>query len=83
MRLLPFRRHRAGGADEPQRVVPVDDPPGAVRFWTDMAKRRFIRMQAMGDAVAFVAPWISFALYTVVALLWVVPDRRIERTLVR
>ena len=56
MRLLPFRRHRAGGTDEPQRVVPVDDPPGAVRFWTDMAKRRFIRMQAMGDAVEFVAP---------------------------
>jgi len=37
----------------------------------------------LGVAVAFVAPWISFALYSVVALLWVVPDRRIERTLVR
>jgi uncharacterized membrane protein len=37
----------------------------------------------LGIPVAFVAPWISFALYTAVALLWVVPDRRIERTLAR
>jgi uncharacterized membrane protein len=37
----------------------------------------------LGIPVAFVAPWISFALYTAVALLWVVPDRRIERTMAR
>ena len=55
MRLLPFRRPRAG-TDEPRLVLDVADPPGAVRFWTDMAKRRFIRMQSMGDAVEFVAP---------------------------
>jgi hypothetical protein len=28
--------------------------------------------------VAFLNPWISVALYIVVALLWFVPDRRIE-----
>jgi len=28
---------------------------------------------------AFVAPWISMAAYVSVALLWLVPDRRIER----
>ena len=55
MRLLPFRRHQAG-TDEAPFIVPVIDPPGSVRFWTDMAKRRFIRMQSMGDAVEFVAP---------------------------
>jgi hypothetical protein len=55
MRLLPFRRPRPG-TDAPSFVVDVADPPGAVRFWTDMAKRRFIRMHAMGDAVEFVAP---------------------------
>jgi uncharacterized membrane protein len=31
--------------------------------------------------MAFVNPWISSALYTTVALLWIVPDKRIERTL--
>jgi uncharacterized membrane protein len=28
-----------------------------------------------------VAPWISWALYVAVALMWLIPDRRIERTL--
>ncbi|HQR02941.1 MAG: DUF1211 domain-containing protein [Proteobacteria bacterium] len=31
--------------------------------------------------LAFVSVWISGALYVVVALIWLVPDRRIERTL--
>ena len=33
--------------------------------------------------IAFFAPWISYALYFVVAALWFVPDRRVERELVR
>ena len=33
----------------------------------------------VGIVAAFVAPWVSFALYTVVGLIWVIPDRRIER----
>ena len=31
---------------------------------------------------AFLSPWISGALYAAVALIWLVPDRRIERVLV-
>ena len=31
--------------------------------------------------VAYVNPWIADALYLAVALVWVIPDRRIERTL--
>ena len=31
--------------------------------------------------LAFLAPWISDALYVLVALIWLVPDRRIERVL--
>ena len=38
---------------------------------------------AIGIPVAFVAPWVSFALYTIVALIWIVPDQRIERTIAR
>ena len=33
--------------------------------------------------LAFVSPWISSGLYVFVALLWLVPDRRIERVLVK
>jgi uncharacterized membrane protein len=32
-----------------------------------------------GIVLAFVSPWISIALYVVVAIIWLVPDRRIER----
>ena len=31
--------------------------------------------------IAFPAPWISMALYTAVALIWLGPDRRMERAL--
>ena len=32
--------------------------------------------------LAFVSTWISLALYVTVALIWLIPDRRIERALV-
>lgn len=32
-------------------------------------------------ALSFVAPWASHAIYVLVALMWLVPDRRIERAL--
>ena len=36
---------------------------------------------AMGIALAFVRPWLALALYIFVALIWLIPDRRIERTI--
>jgi uncharacterized membrane protein len=32
-------------------------------------------------ALAFVNPWLSFALYVTVAIMWLIPDRRIEQKL--
>ncbi len=32
---------------------------------------------------AFLYTWLSLALYVLVAILWLIPDRRIEKTLVR
>jgi uncharacterized membrane protein len=34
-----------------------------------------------GVVLAFVMPWISAALYTFVAAMWLIPDRRIEHVL--
>jgi uncharacterized membrane protein len=31
--------------------------------------------------LAFVSPWISCSLYVLVTIMWLVPDRRIERTI--
>jgi uncharacterized membrane protein len=36
-------------------------------------------MYAAGIPLAFVSAWISAAIYVAVALIWLVPDRRIER----
>jgi uncharacterized membrane protein len=38
-------------------------------------------LYVLAIAAAFVRPWIAGALYVVVALMWLVPDRRIERAL--
>ena len=35
----------------------------------------------LGVPLAFVNPWIACAIYVAVAILWLVPDRRIERVL--
>jgi len=35
-----------------------------------------------GIILAFLSPWISVAIYVFVVLIWVVPDKRIERVLV-
>ena len=32
-------------------------------------------------ALAFVAPWVSILIYAVVAVMWLIPDRRIEKAL--
>jgi uncharacterized membrane protein len=34
-----------------------------------------------GIVVAFVSPWLSIAIYVLVAVMWLVPDRRIENVL--
>jgi len=55
----------------------------------DSAMARAIGSDVKGNAslviyaaavpLAFVSPWISYALYVAVALLWFVPDRRFVR----
>ncbi len=38
-------------------------------------------LYAAAIAGAFVNPWTAAAIYVLVALIWLVPDRRIERIL--
>ena len=38
-------------------------------------------LYAVAIPLAFVHPWISYVLYVIVALIWFVPDRRIESQL--
>ena len=38
-------------------------------------------LYALGIGLAFVNRWLSVAIYVTVALMWLIPDRRVERTL--
>ena len=38
-------------------------------------------LYALAIPLAFVNQWIADALYVIVALMWLVPDRRIEKRL--
>jgi len=38
-------------------------------------------LYAIAIALAFLSPWMTLAIYVLVALIWLVPDRRIERVL--
>ena len=44
----------------------------------DLKGKVSLAMYAAGIPLAFVSPWIAVVLYVVVALIWFVPDRRIE-----
>jgi uncharacterized membrane protein len=45
----------------------------------DLKGKISVLLLAAGIVVAFVEPWVSMALYVVVAIIWIAPDRRIER----
>lgn len=56
-----------------------DDAPIAREIGRDLKGRASIGLYLAAIGLAFVAPLASVALYTAVALLWTVPDRRLER----
>jgi len=47
----------------------------------DLKGRTSPILYAVAIGMAFVAPWISQALYVLVAAMWLIPDRRIERAM--
>jgi uncharacterized membrane protein len=57
------------------------DSPLAVAVGSDVKGRISVAIYATAIPLAFVYAWLSCALYVAVAILWLIPDRRIERTL--
>jgi uncharacterized membrane protein len=47
----------------------------------DLKGKASLAMYALAMPLAFVRPWIAIGLYIAVALMWLVPDRRIEKHL--
>jgi uncharacterized membrane protein len=61
-------------------IVTLEGPDSflAKAIGTDMKGKLSPVLYVLAIPLAFVSPWISDALYVLVALIWLVPDRRIE-----
>ena len=68
-----------------QRCIIQSQGPGSVlkrAVGSDWKGKLSPVLYGIGVAAAFVDKWISLSLYVVVSLMWLIPDRRIERVLV-
>ena len=65
-------------------IIRLEGDDGALRRAVGRDFKGLVSVVLYGVAVplAFVLPWVSLALYVVVAMMWLVPDRRIERAVV-
>ncbi len=64
-----------------EKTIIAEQGPGsrlAAAVGSDLKGRLSVAFYAAAIALAFVDQWISDGLYIVVALMWLVPDRRIE-----
>ena len=55
----------------------------ATAIGRDRKGRISVAAYAAAIPLAFASTWIACGLYVAVAILWLIPDRRIERTLAR
>jgi uncharacterized membrane protein len=65
-----------------QRVIIANQGPDsalAVAVGDDMKGKLSALAYAIAAPAAFVSPWIAGILFVAVAMMWLVPDRRIER----
>jgi uncharacterized membrane protein len=58
-----------------------DGSPIAQAIGSDVKGRVSLGAYVLSLALAFVVPWVSVGLFVLVAVMWVVPDRRIERVI--
>jgi uncharacterized membrane protein len=64
-------------------AAPGGNPRLAAAVGSDMKGKLSLLLYATAIGLAFVNQWISDAIYVTVALIWLVPDRRIENELHR
>ena len=64
-------------------AAPGGNPRLAAAVGSDMKGRLSLLLYATAIGLAFVNQWISDAIYVTVALMWLVPDSRIEKELHR
>ena len=62
-------------------AIQPDDSPLAQAIGSDAKGKVSPLLYAAAIPIAFVAPLLAVGLFVLVALLWIVPDTRIERTI--
>jgi uncharacterized membrane protein len=55
------------------------DSAVATAIASDVKGYASLGLYAAGVGLAFVSPWISYAIYAAVSVMWFVPDRRFAR----
>lgn len=58
-----------------------EDSVLAAALGRDFKGKVSVVIYVVAIALAFVRPWLACALYVLVAVMWLIPDQRIERTL--
>jgi uncharacterized membrane protein len=53
----------------------------AIAVGKDWKGKISLVIYAIAVPLAFLNTWVAFLLYVLVAVMWMIPDRRIERTL--
>jgi uncharacterized membrane protein len=53
----------------------------AIALGQDFKGKLSLMCYAVAIPVSFVNPWLACALYVLVAVMWLIPDRRIEKAL--
>ena len=64
-----------------QRSIVRRHGPGSVlasAVGKDLKGKLSLALYVAAIGAAFLLPWVSYAIYVIVALIWLVPDRRIE-----
>jgi uncharacterized membrane protein len=51
----------------------------AAALGRDVKGRASLVLYAAAIGLAFVSPWIAYALFATVSVIWFVPDRRLSR----
>jgi len=66
-----------------QAIVRLEGPDSTLAraLGRDFKGKISIVLYAAGVALAFINQWLAITIYLLVALMWFVPDRRIERTI--
>jgi uncharacterized membrane protein len=60
-------------------AAPGQTPAIAIAVGKDVKGKISPALYAIATPIALVVPWVSMAIYGAVLLIWIVPDRRMER----